>query len=137
MSAHATIPADLWDTIRFDAAGLVPAITQQHDTGEVLMLAWMNRDAVAETLATGRVCYFSRSRNRLWHKGESSGQVQQLVELRVDCDGDALLVLVDQTGVACHTGRRSCFFRAVRDGELVEIAAPEIDPAVLYGGADG
>ena len=136
MSAHATIPADLWDTIRFDAAGLVPAIAQQHDTGEVLMLAWMNRDAVAETLATGRVCYFSRSRNRLWRKGESSGQVQHLVELRVDCDGDALLLLVDQTGVACHTGRRSCFFRAVRDGELVEIAAPSVDPATLYGASD-
>jgi phosphoribosyl-AMP cyclohydrolase len=136
MSAHATLPADLWDTIRFDAAGLVPAIAQQHDTGEVLMLAWMNRDAVAETLATGRVCYFSRSRNRLWRKGESSGQVQHLVELRVDCDGDALLLLVDQTGVACHTGRRSCFFRAVRDGELVEIAAPSVDPATLYGASD-
>jgi phosphoribosyl-AMP cyclohydrolase len=122
--------------IRFDAAGLVPAIAQQHDTGEVLMLAWMNRDAVAESLATGRVCYFSRSRGRLWRKGESSGQVQHLVELRVDCDGDALLVLVNQTGVACHTGRRACFYRAVRDGALVEIAAPEIDPAVLYGGAD-
>jgi phosphoribosyl-AMP cyclohydrolase len=137
MSAHAiTPPASLWDVIRFDAAGLVPAIAQQHDTGEVLMLAWMNRDAVAESLATGRVCYFSRSRGRLWRKGESSGQVQHLVELRVDCDGDALLVLVNQTGVACHTGRRACFYRAVRDGALVEIAAPEIDPAVLYGGAD-
>ena len=98
------------------------------------MLAWMNREAVAETLATGRVCYFSRSRGRLWRKGESSGQVQQLRELRVDCDGDALLVLVDQDGVACHTGRRSCFFRAVRDGVLVEIAAPEIAPGTLYGG---
>ena len=138
MSAHATTPpASLWDAIRFDAAGLVPAIAQQHDTGEVLMLAWMNRDAVAETLATGRVCYFSRSRGRLWRKGESSGQIQRLVELRLDCDGDALLVLVDQTGVACHTGRRSCFFRAVRGGELVEIAAPEVDPARLYGAAHG
>jgi len=138
MSAHATTPpASLWDAIRFDAAGLVPAIAQQYDTGEVLMLAWMNRDAVAETLATGRVCYFSRSRFRLWRKGESSGQTQRLVELRLDCDGDALLVLVDQTGVACHTGRRSCFFRAVRGGALVEIAAPEIDPAQLYGAAHG
>jgi len=138
MSAHAiTPPASLWDVIRFDAAGLVPAIAQQHDTGEVLMLAWMNRDAVAESLATGRVCYFSRSRGRLWRKGESSGQVQHLVELRVDCDGDALLVLVNQTGVACHTGRRACFYRAVRDGALVEIAAPEIDPAQLYGAVHG
>ena len=111
-----------------------PAIAQQHDTGEVLMLAWMNREAVAETLATGRVCYFSRSRGRLWRKGETSGQAQRLVELRLDCDGDALLLLVDQRGVACHTGRRNCFYRAVRDGEVVEIAAPLVDPAALYGG---
>ena len=95
--------------IRFDANGLVPAVAQQHDTGEVLMMAWMNRDAVAETLATGRVCYFSRSRNALWRKGETSGQAQHLKELRVDCDGDTLLLLVDQQGVACHTGRRSLF----------------------------
>ena len=120
--------------IAFNADGLVPAIAQQHDSGEVLMMAWMNRDAVAETLATGRVCYFSRSRNRLWRKGESSGQVQHLHELRVDCDGDTLLLLVRQDGVACHTGRRNCFFRAVRDGELVEIAAPLMDPEALYGG---
>ncbi len=120
--------------IAFNADGLVPAIAQQHDSGEVLMMAWMNRDAVAETLATGRVCYFSRSRNRLWRKGESSGQVQHLHELRVDCDGDTLLLLVRQDGVACHTGRRNCFFRAVRDGELVEIAAPLIDPEAMYGG---
>ena len=119
-------------TISFDAQGLVPAIAQQHDTGEVLMLAWMNREAVVETLATGRVCFFSRSRNALWRKGETSGQVQHLRELRVDCDGDTLL-LVDQHGVACHTGRRSCFFRAVRDGALVEVAAPQVSPEVLYG----
>src|SRR5947207_10892402 len=111
---------DILAAIRFDAAGLVPAIAQQHDSGEVLMLAWMNPEAVVETLATGRVCYFSRSRNRLWRKGETSGQWQALKELRLDCDGDGLLVLVDQTGVACHTGRRSCFFRAVRDGTLRE-----------------
>ena len=129
-------PPALWDAIRFDAAGLVAAIAQQHDTGEVLMLAWMNREAVAETLATGRVCYFSRSRGRLWRKGESSGQEQRLVELRLDCDGDALLVLVDQRGVACHTGRRNCFFRVVRGGDLVTIAEPSIDPARLYGGTD-
>jgi phosphoribosyl-AMP cyclohydrolase len=123
--------------IRFDAQGLVAAVAQQHDTGEVLMLAWMNRESVAETLATGRVCYFSRSRGRLWRKGESSGQVQQLRELRVDCDGDTLLLLVDQAGVACHTGRRSCFYRAVRDGALVEIAAPLVSPEVLYGAGHG
>lgn len=119
--------------IRFDAAGLVPAIAQQHDSGEILMMAWMNRAAVVETLTTGRVCYFSRSRGKLWRKGESSGQVQRLVDLRVDCDGDTLLVEVDQTGVACHTGRRSCFYRAARPEGLVEIAAPEVSPEALYG----
>ena len=136
MSEHATEPANASTlaAIAFDANGLVPAIAQQHDTGEVLMMAWMNREAVEETLATGRVCYFSRSRGRLWRKGETSGQTQRLVELRVDCDGDTLLLLVDQTGVACHTGRRNCFFRAARDGSLVEIAAPEIAPEALYDG---
>ena len=121
------------DSVRFDGRGLVAAVAQQHDTGEVLMLAWMNREAVAETLETGRVCYWSRSRGALWRKGETSGQVQRLMEMRLDCDGDALLLLVDQTGVACHTGRRSCFFRALRGGEVVEVAAPVVDPAVLYG----
>lgn len=125
---------DILGAIRFDAAGLVPAVAQQHDTGEVLMLAWMNRDAVLETLATRRVCYFSRSRKALWRKGESSGQVQHLKELRIDCDGDTLLLLVDQEGVACHTGRRNCFFRAARDGALVEIATPLVSPETLYGG---
>jgi phosphoribosyl-AMP cyclohydrolase len=117
---------------RFDAAGLIPAIAQQHDTGEVLMMAWMNREAVEETLASGRVVYFSRSRNALWRKGETSGQVQRLVELRLDCDGDALLALVDQQGVACHTGRRSCFSWALREGEVQAIAAPLADPSELY-----
>ncbi len=121
----------------FDANGLVPAIAQQHDTGEVLMMAWMNADAIRETLATNRVCYYSRSRSRLWRKGESSGQTQHLRELRVDCDGDTLLLLVQQDGVACHTGRHNCFFRAARDGELVEIAAPEVSPDALYGHAHG
>ena len=124
---------EVLEAIAFNADGLVPAIAQQHDTGMVLMMAWMNRAAVAETMETGRVCYFSRSRDRLWRKGESSGQVQRLVELRVDCDGDALLLLVDQTGVACHTGRLNCFYRAARPEGLVEIAAPEVSPEVLYG----
>jgi phosphoribosyl-AMP cyclohydrolase len=110
--------------LAFDRDGLVAAVAQQHDTGEVLMLAWMNRDAVTETLATGRVCYWSRSRGALWRKGDTSGHVQKLVELRVDCDGDALLLLVEQTGAACHTGQRSCFFRAARGGSLATIAAP-------------
>lgn len=125
--------ARLIEAIRFDARGLVPCIAQQHDSGEVLMMAWMTREAVEETLATGRVCYFSRSRGGLWRKGESSGQVQRLVDLRVDCDGDTLLALVDQTGVACHTGRRNCFFHALRDGAVAEIAAPLVDPKALYG----
>ena len=125
------------DAIAFDERGLVPAIAQQHDTGEVLMMAWMNRESVAETLATGRVCYFSRSRNALWRKGETSGQQQSLSELRLDCDGDTVLLLVDQVGVACHTGRRDCYFRAVREGALVEIAQPLISPDELYGHKHG
>ena len=119
--------------VAFDKDGLVPAIAQQRDTGEVLMLAWMNRAAIAETLATGRVCYWSRSRQALWRKGATSGQTQRLVELRVDCDGDTLLAIVEQTGVACHTGRRACFFRTVVDGALVETLPVEVDPAALYG----
>jgi len=126
-------PAAILNGIRFDAAGLVAAVAQQHDTHEVLMLAWMNRDAVAETLATGRVCYWSRSRGALWRKGETSGQTQRLVEMRVDCDGDSLLLLVAQHGVACHTGRRSCFYRTARDGSLIETAAPLVSPTDLYG----
>ncbi len=112
----------LLDAIAWNAAGLVPVVAQQHDTGEVLMLAWMDRAAVEATLATGRVTYFSRSRNTLWRKGETSGHTQRLVELRLDCDGDALLVLVDQVGAACHTGRRDCFFRAARRGDWIDIA---------------
>jgi phosphoribosyl-AMP cyclohydrolase len=118
--------------IQFDAQGLVPAIAQQHDSGEVLMMAWMNRDAVAETLATGRVCYWSRSRQSLWRKGESSGQTQHLIDFRVDCDGDTLLLLVDQKGVACHTGRRNCFFTSVRDGKSEIIAPVLVSPEQLY-----
>src|SRR5262249_35165189 len=133
MTPDATTIDAVLDALVFDANGLVAAIAQQHDTGEVLMLAWMNRDAVVETLATGRVCYWSRSRSRLWRKGETSGQTQQLHELRIDCDGDTILLLVDQHGVACHTGRRACFYRAVRDGTLKEIAAPLVDPEKLYG----
>ena len=119
--------------LRFDEDGLIPAIAQQHDTGEVLMMAWMNREAVEETLRTGRVCYYSRARQSLWRKGESSGQTQRLVDFRVDCDADTGLLMVDQTGVACHTGQRSCFFRAWREGELVTIAERVVDPRALYG----
>jgi len=118
--------------IKFGADGLVPAIAQQHDTGEVLMLAWMNRDAVRASLTEARACYWSRSRARLWRKGETSGQVQHLRELRLDCDGDAVLLMVDQQGVACHTGRLSCFFRAWRGGAWAVIAEPRISPEALY-----
>ncbi|MCC5974580.1 MAG: phosphoribosyl-AMP cyclohydrolase [Rubellimicrobium sp.] len=107
------------DTLTYDGAGLIPAIAQEAGTGEVLMLAWMNAEAVRRTLATGRVTYWSRSRQAFWVKGETSGHVQTLVELRVDCDRDCLLVLVNQTGPACHTGRRNCFFTSVRDGAEV------------------
>jgi phosphoribosyl-AMP cyclohydrolase len=107
---------------------LIPAIAQQHDTGEVLMMAWMNQDAIDETLRTRRVCYYSRSRQALWRKGETSGQTQQLIDLRFDCDGDTLLLLVDQTGVACHTGRRSCFYN---EG-VVTIAEALVNPSELY-----
>jgi phosphoribosyl-AMP cyclohydrolase len=124
--------AEVIDRLPFNADGLLPAIAQQYDSGEVLMLAWMNRSALEETLATGRVCYWSRSRQKLWRKGESSGQVQLLKELRLDCDGDTILLLVDQTGPACHTGRRSCFYNAVRGERLEVIDEPLIDPAQLY-----
>ena len=112
--------AGLLAAIRFDAEGLVPAIARAHDTGTVLMLAYMNRDALEETLATGRVCYWSRSRGKLWRKGETSGHVQRLVELAVDCDGDCLLLTVEQTGPACHTGAPSCFYRVLRKGNPTE-----------------
>jgi phosphoribosyl-AMP cyclohydrolase len=125
--------AALLAAIAFNDEGLVPAITQQHDSGEVLMLAWMNREAIEETLASGAACYWSRSRGRLWRKGETSGQTQRLVEIRVDCDGDTVLLLVDQTGVACHTGRRSCFFRALRGNALETIAELLVVPSALYG----
>ena len=134
MSDPAALPPALDEAVSFDADGLVPAIAQQHDSGEVLMMAWMNRAALAETVATGRVCYWSRSRQALWRKGETSGQVQRLVQLCIDCDGDTVLLRVDQTGVACHTGRRSCFFRGLaEDGQLRELLPVETDPKELYG----
>lgn len=118
--------------IRFDNDGLVPAVAQQFDSSEILMVAWMNREAVQTTLTEGQVCYWSRSRRQLWRKGATSGQVQKLREMRLDCDGDTLLLLVEQHGVACHTGRRSCFFRAWRSEGWTVIAEPEVDPRVLY-----
>jgi phosphoribosyl-AMP cyclohydrolase len=130
-AASVTYPSPAIDAfvaaIQFDAQGLVPAIAQQHDTGEVLMMAWMDRDAVVETMRTGRACYWSRARQAPWRKGDTSGHIQTLVDLRVDCDGDTLLVLVDQTGVACHTGQHNCFFRAIRGGALETITPVMID----------
>lgn len=110
-------------TLVFDDKGLIPCIAQAEGTAEVLMMAWMNADAVAQTLATGHVTYWSRSRQAFWVKGETSGHVQELVDLRVDCDRDCLVAIVRQTGPACHTNRRSCFFTSVTDGE-VELMAP-------------
>lgn len=112
-------------TLVYDARGLIPVIAQDHASGEVLMMAWMNAEAVARTLETGRVTYWSRSRAAFWVKGETSGHVQNLVEIRIDCDRDCLLALVEQEGPACHTNRRSCFYTALRDGEAVEILRPE------------
>ena len=105
------IPTDIpgFETVRFNADGLVPAIAQQYDTGEVLMMAWMNADTLAETIRTGRACYWSRSRQAFWRKGDTSGHIQQVREVRLDCDGDTILLIIDQTGAACHKGTRSCF----------------------------
>lgn len=102
-------------SLTYDANGLIPCIAQQHDSGEVLMLAWMNAESLRRTLDTGRVTYWSRSRAEFWEKGTTSGHTQRLVDMRFDCDSDCLLALVDQTGAACHTGRRSCFYRSTAD----------------------
>jgi phosphoribosyl-AMP cyclohydrolase len=112
-------------TLRYDEQGLIPAIAQDHANGDVLMVAWMNAASLAQTLETGQVTYWSRSRAKFWAKGESSGHIQMLVELRIDCDRDCLLLLVEQIGPACHTNRRSCFFTAVRGGDEVEILSVE------------
>lgn len=112
-------------SLKYDSNGLIPAVAQDHDSGEVLMVAWMNAESVRKTLEDRRVTYWSRSRQSFWVKGETSGHVQQLVEMRVDCDRDCLLVLVRQKGPACHTNRRSCFYTAIRDGQEVEIMQPE------------
>lgn len=112
------------ETLKYDNNGLIPAIAQDAETGEILMMAWMNREAVERTLDSGKVTYWSRSRQSFWVKGETSGHLQELVDLRVDCDRDCILVLVNQTGPACHTNRRSCFYTAVRDGEEVELMKP-------------
>jgi phosphoribosyl-AMP cyclohydrolase len=132
-AASAEIIEQIVGGLTFDQSGLIPAIAQQYDSGELLMLAWMNRDAVAASLTEGRAVYWSRSRAALWRKGETSGQTQELKEMRWDCDADTILMLVDQTGVACHTGRRNCFFNALRDGEIQVITEIDVAPDKLYG----
>ena len=112
------------DSLTYNTAGLIPAIAQDAENGEVLMLAWMNAESIRRTMNSGRVTYWSRSRQAFWAKGNTSGHIQELVELRFDCDRDCLLLLVRQTGPACHTGRRSCFYTAVRNAAEVEIATP-------------
>jgi phosphoribosyl-AMP cyclohydrolase len=116
------------------AGGLVPAIAQDAETGEVLMLAWMNREAFEETVRTGRAVYFSRSRNKLWRKGEESGNVQEVVGIFIDCDADTVLLKVRQIGgAACHEGYKSCFFRKLEDGELTVVGERIFDPKKVYG----
>lgn len=127
--------ADLKTTLselKYNSDGLIPAIAQQHDTGEVLMMAWMNRQSIEETLNTGQVCYWSRSRNSYWRKGESSGNQQKLISMSTDCDGDTLLLKVEQKGAACHTGRRDCFYNEITSEGLEISSNPIQDPNQLY-----
>lgn len=124
---------DWVDEIAWSADGLVPAVAQDAGSGRVLMFAWMNREALVRTVETGEAHYWSRSRARLWRKGEQSGHVQKVLELRVDCDGDALLLRVEQVGgIACHTGRESCFFRRHEDGRWVAVDPILKQPAEIY-----
>jgi phosphoribosyl-AMP cyclohydrolase len=125
---------DIAALLKRDGDGLVPAVAQQHDTGEVLMMAWMNRDAFEETVRTRRAVYFSRSRNRLWRKGEESGHVQEVRDILIDCDADTVLLKVKQVGgAACHEGYKSCFFRKLEGSELAVIAERVVDPRAVYG----
>jgi phosphoribosyl-AMP cyclohydrolase len=135
MTTHANYNQveQLINNLQFNEAGLIPAIAQQFDTREVLMMAWMNADAIHDTLNTGQVCYYSRSRQKLWRKGESSGQTQTLKNFRFDCDSDTVLVLVDQKGVACHTGRRSCFYEEMTNKGVQIVADVLKTPEELYG----
>ncbi len=130
-------PDDRWlDDIRWDAQGLLPAIAQEVGSNDVLMFAWMNRESLTQTVALGEAVYYSRSRNRLWHKGETSGHTQTVHELRLDCDHDVLLLKVTQQGhapgIACHTGRHSCFFKRLRDGVWEDVEPVLKDPAAIY-----
>ena len=129
----ASAPGGWLDDVRWDAAGLVPAIAQDATSGRILMVAWMNREALAETEATGRAVYWSRSRGRLWRKGEESGHSQRVHEIRLDCDGDVVLLAIEQTGgIACHTGRQSCFFSRLEAGRWVAVDPVLKDPELIY-----
>lgn len=122
------------DRIQWTADGLVPVIAQDADSGEVLMFAWMNREALQQTVTRGDAVYWSRSRNRLWHKGETSGHVQKVHEIRLDCDADVILLKIEQIGgIACHTGRRSCFFHRLEDDDWVAVEPVLKDPGEIYG----
>jgi phosphoribosyl-AMP cyclohydrolase len=122
------------DEVPWNAQGLIPVVAQDAGSGRVLTLAWMNRDALAQTVEKREAVYFSRSRNRLWRKGEESGHVQQVVEVRLDCDADAILLRVNQSGgIACHTGRESCFFRKLENGRWVSVDPVLKDPQLIYG----
>ena len=124
---------DWLDEVKWDAQGLVPVIAQEVGTNDVLMFAWMDREALRKTAELGRAVYFSRSRGKLWFKGEESGHVQRIVELRLDCDADALLLKVEQAGgIACHTGRESCFYRRLEDGRWVATDPVLKDPSLIY-----
>ena len=130
--------SDWLDAVKWDAQGLVPAIAQDAANGEILMVAWMNREALEETARTGRGVYFSRSRNKLWRKGEESGHVQNVSEVRLDCDNDVVLLKIEQVGgIACHTGRASCFYRRLDNGKWVETDPVLKDPAAIYGTKSG
>jgi len=122
----------LVDDLKFDENGLIPAIAIDTECGEILMVAYMNRESFAATLETGNATYWSRSRQKFWVKGESSGHLQKVKWIRTDCDKDTLIVGIEQVGVACHTGRRSCFYFELQDGEWREITEPEVDPDEVY-----
>lgn len=128
MDKMAHMPASQFDpqTLTYNDVGLLPAIAQDAESGEVLMLAWMNAESIARTLETKRVTYWSRSRQAFWIKGETSGHIQELVDMRIDCDRDCLLLVIKQTGPACHTGRRSCFYTSVQDNAEIELMSPEV-----------
>lgn len=125
---------DWLDTLKFDENGLIPAVIQDAENGQILMVAYMNREAIERTLQSGKCTYWSRSRQKYWVKGETSGHLQHVKRVLVDCDADCLLIQVEQVGVACHTGHRSCFYREVQANELVEVEPVLIEPEKIYGG---